>query len=344
MSVYLLVLCLALLPQEGRARPEPPGCSSPEAVRVAEEALEQINQDRRSGYILSLNRLYDVSHTPKKEKDGSLYNLTIDVMETRCHVISRKPWKQCEVKSIGSVPVYGECEVSAHVDTQVKLQNYSCVTRKVPSAEVVGVCPDCPTSVNLNEPIVTKTARLSLQKFNDQSHLANYFALENITAARAQWIFGMSYFVDFTIVETVCAKNTKASERGSCPPMDSQSAHRGYCSGSHVSRYFPFETAIPVGRDTFLSVQAKCEIYNPQAAAAEEQARAHAGHQHHNHTGPQPQEQEQVSSVAPGLPVSEPCGCLGTVVDLPASPRPAPAASSCPGPRRHNLHIRSLNL
>lgn len=63
MSAYLLVLFLALLQQEGRARAEAPGCSSPEAVRVAEEALEQINQDQANGYILSLNRLYDLSLT-----------------------------------------------------------------------------------------------------------------------------------------------------------------------------------------------------------------------------------------------------------------------------------------
>lgn len=65
MSVYLLVLCLALLQQEGRAGPNPPGCDSPDVVKVAEEALEQINQDRTNGYILSLNRVYDNSLTEK---------------------------------------------------------------------------------------------------------------------------------------------------------------------------------------------------------------------------------------------------------------------------------------
>ena len=66
MSVYLLLLSLALLQQEGRARPDPPGCNSPEAVRVAEEVLEQVNQDRTNGYVLSLNRLYGVSHALEK--------------------------------------------------------------------------------------------------------------------------------------------------------------------------------------------------------------------------------------------------------------------------------------
>lgn len=65
MRVYLVLLCLALLQPEGRARPDSAGCSSPEALRRAEEALEQVNQDRTDGYILSLNRLYDISHTPE---------------------------------------------------------------------------------------------------------------------------------------------------------------------------------------------------------------------------------------------------------------------------------------
>ncbi|XP_037624876.1 fetuin-B [Sebastes umbrosus] len=352
MSVYLLVLCLALLQQEGRARPDPPGCNSPEAVRVAEEALEQINQDRTDGYILSLNRLYDLSHTPEKEKGGSLYKLTIDVMETKCHITSRKPWKQCEVRDIGDVPVYGECEVSAYVDSQVKLQGYSCALREVPATAVVNVCPDCPTADNLNEPVVKETANLSLQRFNEESQLANYFTLENITRASSQWVVGPSYFVEFTILETVCSKTTDASELSDCPPMDCQFAHRGFCFGSHVAHEDQFEIRLPVGKkhSSFQDrkpVDVTCEIYEPQAATVEEKDHAkadsgHIGHHHHNHTHLHPHEHMHSGTPSSDLTVSKPRGTLGTVVDQPAPLRSAPTASSCPGPHRHNLGIGKL--
>ncbi|XP_023284530.1 fetuin-B-like [Seriola lalandi dorsalis] len=350
MSVYLLVLCLALLQQQGRARPDPPGCNSTEALRVAEEALEQINQDRTYGYILSLNGLYDVSHTPEKEKDRSLYKLTIDVMETICHITSRKPWKQCAIRDIGDTPVYGECEVSAYLDTQVKLQNYSCVLHRVPSGVVVGLCPDCPTVDDLNDPAVKETANLSLQKFNEESRLANYFTLENITKASSQWVIGPSYFVDFTIVETVCSKETDARELSSCPPMDCQFAHRGFCVGSHMEPEDEYIARLKDGslrKGNYASV--KCDIYEPQAAVAEEQAHAkadseHTGHQHHKHTHLHPHEHEH--SVTPGSDptVSKPRGSLGTVVEQPESPRSAPTASSCPGPKKHNMGMDHFNL
>ncbi|XP_072245061.1 fetuin-B-like [Leuresthes tenuis] len=352
MSVYLLLLCLALLQHEGRARPDPPGCNSLDAVRVAEEALEQINQDRTNGYILSLNRLYDLSHTPEQEKGTSHYKLTIDVMETKCHITSRKPWKQCEVRDIGDLPVYGECQVSAYADTPVKLKNYTCALHEVPATAVVDVCPDCPTAENLDEPVIKETVNLSLQRFNEESHLANYFTLENITKASSQWVVGPSYFVEFTILETVCSKKTDASELSSCPPMDCQFAHRGFCLGSHMANEDQFEIRNPVGKkdSSFLNqkpVEVKCEIYEPQTATLEEQAHAkadsgHTGHQHHNHTHLHPH--EHMHSITPTIPESKQRGLFGTVVDQPASPRSAPLASSCPGPRRHNLGLERLKL
>lgn len=66
MTVGLLLWSLALLQLEAGATVVPSGCRSPATLALAEEALAQINQDRTDGYILSLNRLYDVSRTPGK--------------------------------------------------------------------------------------------------------------------------------------------------------------------------------------------------------------------------------------------------------------------------------------
>ncbi|KAM4740054.1 fetuin-B-like [Anableps anableps] len=349
MSVYFLFL--ALLFHDGKAKFESQGCNSPDAERVAEEALDQINQDRTDGYILTLNRLYDLSHTPNQEKSGSVYNLTIDVLETKCHSISRKPWKQCEVRGIGNIPVHGECQVSVQADAQVKLESYSCALREVAATAVVQVCPDCPTADNLNEPVIKETAKLSLQKFNKESQLANYFTLENITKASSQWVVGPAYFVEFTVLETVCSKETNFSEVTHCPPMNCQFAHRGFCKGSHVTLEEAFKNMNPVGEDTSSfqkseSVEVKCEIYEPQTSTVEEQAHAKAtrGHpelHHHNHTHLHPH--EHVHSVTQGsdITVSNPKGLLGRIVFEPATPRSAPTASSCPGPRRHTFGLRS---
>lgn len=56
----------------------------------------------------------------------------------------------------------------------------------VPATAVVTVCPDCPTSDNLNEPVVKDTVALALKTFNEDSRLVNYFTMENITRASSQ--------------------------------------------------------------------------------------------------------------------------------------------------------------
>ncbi|TKS75168.1 Fetuin-B Precursor [Collichthys lucidus] len=315
MSVYLLVLCLALLQQEGRAGPDPPGCDSPDVVKVAEEALGQINQDRTNGYILSLNRV--------------------------------KNWKQCEIKDIGDVPVYGECNVSVNANPEAKLQSYLCTIRQVPVDAVLNTCPDCPTPDDLDEPMVKETAKLSLQRFNKESNHVNYFALGNITGASSQWVVGPSYFVEFTIVETVCSKRTDPSQLNNCRPMDCQFAHKGLCLGTHMTHEDKMEEK--THPDVKKIVDLKCEIYEPPAASAEKlnhkQAESgHTEHQHANHAHLHPH--EHTHSVAPGsnLTVSKPQASLGIVVNQPAKPKPAPAAKSCPGTSRHDLNLWDFEL
>ncbi|XP_027884630.1 fetuin-B-like [Xiphophorus couchianus] len=204
---------------------------------------------------------------------------------------------------------------------------------------------------NLNEPVIKETAKLALQKFNKESHLVNYFTLENITKASLQWVVGPSYFVEFTVLETECSKETDFSELTHCTAMNCQFAHRGFCIGSHMTHEEAFKNMNPVGKDASSfqkaeSVEVKCEIYEPQAATVEEQAHAKAvsGHpeqHHHNHTHLHHHEHVHPVTQGSDITVSNPKGLLGRIVFEPATPRSAPTANSCPGARRHNLGLRS---
>ncbi|CAL8395600.1 unnamed protein product [Boreogadus saida] len=75
LMAYLLVLRQAVV-QRSIAHPDKPGCQSPEGVSIAEEALEWVHRDRKQGYILSFNRLYDV----KPSTDPHLVSRRLDII------------------------------------------------------------------------------------------------------------------------------------------------------------------------------------------------------------------------------------------------------------------------
>ncbi|XP_030647463.1 fetuin-B [Chanos chanos] len=302
--ILLAVVCLCL--QSAIASPLPKtGCQDPETVRTAEEALDHINADRHEGYILSLSQILDVYQEPK-EGDGALLNLTVEVVETKCHVISRKKWKSCEVKDMSDVPVTGKCDVSVSVQKNVELNSYTCTIQKVPATVIVNICPDCPTEERLDDPIIMETTNLSLQKYNKESSFSKHFALLNVTGASMQWVVGPAYFVEYTIQETDCAKDQTDVDFTQCKLLNSESARKGYCTGSHLTIDDEPEKQ---------HVTVKCEIYEPENATGEK-------------------------SAAAGNKLSQkPVNSRGKVLVLPSpsvlvSHRTSSTTRNCPGPRR----------
>uniref|UniRef100_A0A4W4HHP0 Cystatin fetuin-B-type domain-containing protein n=1 Tax=Electrophorus electricus TaxID=8005 RepID=A0A4W4HHP0_ELEEL len=245
MRQFLGLVLVCLYVQWGRASPAIVGCQEQTVMQAADEALDQINTHRTEGYIFSLNRVYDVRQEEKEGGEKHLH-LTMDVLETKCHVISRRNWKSCEVKDIKDVPVFGTCEALVTTQINVTLHNFS-----FPAVAIVEICPDCPTAESLGEPIVAETANLSLQKFNKESAMTSYFALLNITAASMQWVIGPAYFVEFTIQETDCAKASADVDFTQCQPKDGMST-KGFCTGSHITDDDP-EIKIPI--------EVNCTIY-----------------------------------------------------------------------------------
>ncbi|KAB5559231.1 hypothetical protein PHYPO_G00026600 [Pangasianodon hypophthalmus] len=314
----------------------PTGCLDPSVVNAAEVALDQINAARKEGYIFSLNRVYDVLQEAKEESEN-LLRLIIDVLETKCHVISKRKWKSCEIKDIADVPVFGKCDVSVFIQTNITLHNFSCTIQQVPAAAIVDVCPDCPTTESLNDPIVAETANLSLEKFNKDTTMSNYFILLNITGAKMQWVVGPSYFVEFTIQETDCAKTLTDVDWTQCQPKNGTHM-KGFCTGSHIT--FDDDPEVKISKEASwisgthttieeakkkLSTKVSCSLY-------QEMLDNEPGNGHRTTKNP-----PTIQTLS------------GSVLVLPPPPIPAPpripaAAPNCPGKRSHNLGLKSLKL
>uniref|UniRef100_A0A8C9BLI0 Fetuin B n=1 Tax=Phocoena sinus TaxID=42100 RepID=A0A8C9BLI0_PHOSS len=75
-------------------------CNNSYVLDIANFILQDINRDRKDGYVLSLNRVSDAREHTQEAGLGSLFYFMLDVLETGCHVLSRRSWKNCGVRTL----------------------------------------------------------------------------------------------------------------------------------------------------------------------------------------------------------------------------------------------------
>ncbi|XP_016132055.1 fetuin B isoform X2 [Sinocyclocheilus grahami] len=253
----------------------PGSCQDAVASGAAAEAMNKINLDRTEGYVFSLDRLTNVHHM-KHGETGIVFYLTFDVLETKCHAISKKNWRNCESRNPEQYPVYGQCKAVMYmnrVHRVSRLYKYSCTVRPVPASKIRERCPDCPVQLPEDHEAALRTAKMGMEKYNNESALANYFVPLNITRAFSQLHFGRFYSVEFTIQETVCSSKTNTADVSECEVMACEFAHKGFCKASH--------TVTATGEE-HLSVQ--CEIFEPEAAEEEKKKHLIGGELDHSHS------------------------------------------------------------
>jgi len=273
--MLLLLACVC-----AHAAPLPDGvaagdCKDAFALSAANLALGEINKDRQEGFVFALHRLNNVNQMLHGET-GVVFYLTLDVMETNCHVLSKKAFKDCEVRKTEDIPVYGQCKAAIYINKPhrvVRLYNYNCVVRPVASSKVGKICPDCPSAMDKENEEIMKTAASSMEKYNKDSTNANHFAMLNITRASSSMGMATFYFVEYTMQETICAKTTDVKDAANCALMSCEFAHKGHCKASHSHS--------PSGEE-FLDVE--CEIFEPEAAEKEKKAHLLGGETDHSHT------------------------------------------------------------
>ncbi|XP_011380247.1 fetuin-B isoform X1 [Pteropus vampyrus] len=234
---------LSLLPLLSR------GCNDSDVLAVAGFALQDVNSNRKDGYVLSLNRVSDVREH-RQDGLGSVFYLTLDVLETDCHVLSKKAWKGCEARSFYE-SVYGQCKAIFYINKPRRvlyLPAYNCILRPVSRRKVHRMCPDCPSPDDLSDPRVLEAATESLAKYNNENTLKQY-ALFKVTKASSQWVFGPATSVEYLIKESPCTK----SEASSCTLQLTDSVPVGLCKGFLSQSY----------SEKFVSVT--CDFFESQA-------------------------------------------------------------------------------
>ncbi|XP_034989613.1 fetuin-B [Zootoca vivipara] len=268
--VGIQVLCsLARLPPHPGHPPRPPltgllspGCNNSVVKAAADQALDWINSHEKKGYVLGLQRIFDARQLPKAP-EVSTYFLTLDVLETVCHVLSRKQWKDCDFRSAHET-VYGQCKVTVYADNDGNVSHlcsYDCVLRPISSRAIAKICPDCPVPGDPTEAKFHEAAAESLAKFNLENNHVHYFALLNITKARSQWVIGPSNSVEYTIQETSCTKGKGVPDISKCELLPRETAETGLCRGSVVNSQIDHQKY----------VGARCELYPPQPLDTDDQ-------------------------------------------------------------------------
>ncbi|XP_012890234.1 PREDICTED: fetuin-B [Dipodomys ordii] len=215
--------CLNPLPQQAQ-NPSPlvsRGCNDSDVLTFAGFALQDINREQKDGYVLSLNRVHDVWEEYQDDV-GTLFYLTLDVLETGCHVLSKKAWKDCDVRTLHtSVSVF-----LASVIFMTHENKFLLLASTVSRRKIHTMCPDCPSPTNLSDPEVLEAVTESLAKFNSESPSKQY-SLVKITKASSQWVVGPAYFVEYLIQESPCTKSQE-----SCSLQSLNSVSVGLCEGS----------------------------------------------------------------------------------------------------------------
>ncbi|NXM86710.1 FETUB protein, partial [Oenanthe oenanthe] len=235
-----------------------PRCDDAAVEEAADLALRQLNADREEGYVLSLYRIASAREQPQ-EITGSVFYLILDVVDTECHVLSKKLWKDCKTRPAHST-VYGQCKAIIYINQArniAHLNTYECTLQPVPPRYIRSICPDCPVDDSPTQPEYLDAAVRSLAKFNEESEETHYFSVLNVTRASMQWVVGPAYFVEFLIQETSCSKSDTVTDISMCEPLPPEKI--GFCKGSVVNSR----------PEQFVTIS--CEIYSHQDPATEEE-------------------------------------------------------------------------
>ncbi|XP_063298806.1 fetuin-B-like [Pelobates fuscus] len=246
----LIYFCDARSPPRPRSNPIPLDCNATETE--AGLALDLINEVRDGGFVLKPFRVVRAYEQKSlRPGGGSLFYLTVDVLETKCSVLSGVSWKNCSDDISFHNAVFGQCSAAIFISgtkEKQKLFQYNCTLSPVPSSAIFTECPDCPVIVT--EPTPEVDVGKLVEEYNKESNNTNYFKAYHLERVRMQTA---TYFVAFTIKETDCLKTQSDVVLSDCNFLADKDADVGFC----IASIFVHDINEP-------STSVSCEIYGPK--------------------------------------------------------------------------------
>ncbi|KAK1786800.1 hypothetical protein P4O66_017192 [Electrophorus voltai] len=229
LPVILTVLGIVVLGTWAQQLPSVtlPPCDSPEAEAAAQVALEFINGQNTHGYKYALNHIEDIRITTKA--DGTqTYQMEIEFLETKCHVLDPTPVPQCPVRPKTEMAVEADCDVALSKAAEVmSVVAFKCKTEAESNEDI---CLGCPRLVPLNDTAANQFVVASLEVFNKNHTLNATFALFEVGRLTSQILSGGPKFkAEYAIIETNCT-----SSNGICVPLKHTEARHGFCLAEGV--------------------------------------------------------------------------------------------------------------
>ncbi|XP_012585791.1 PREDICTED: histidine-rich glycoprotein [Condylura cristata] len=195
----ILLLCLTL---QCSCAVSPTNCDATEPL--AGKVLDLVNKGRQDGYLFQLLRVAD-AHLDKAEST-TVYYLVLDVKESDCSVLSRKPWTDCKpvVSRRPSEIVIGQCKVIAKTQSSdyqdLRVKDFNCTTSSVSSA--LTNTKDSTVLLDFFEDtdLYREQADKALEKYKQENADFAHFRVDQVErVARARGGERTNYYVDFSV-------------------------------------------------------------------------------------------------------------------------------------------------
>ncbi|XP_041261845.1 alpha-2-HS-glycoprotein [Onychostruthus taczanowskii] len=232
------------------APPAPLGCDDPESEAAAEVAVNYINGHSHHGYKFALNRIEDIRVVPQGPNNDLIF-LELDLLETKCPILSPTPLANCTVRSFAEHAVEGDCDVKMQkVDGTLSVLASKCHSHADSSEDIRKVCPDCPLLARLNDTEVLETVSAALNDYNSKT-TDSYLRLLEIGRAKIQYHPGHVVVTEFAVGATNCSAEEAKANVGACQLLPEDQSNFGFC------------TAVMV-KSPSQDLQVDCQLYGHQ--------------------------------------------------------------------------------